>query len=76
MYFSGQGVTQDYIKAVEYYLQAEAQSKLTPVSAGNLAKCYTMGISNLPDMNKSKERIEQLHNVISTNHLIDMLKKL
>ncbi len=76
MYFSGQGVTQDYVKAVEYYLQAEAQSKLTPASAGNLAKCYTMGISNLPDLNKSKERIEQLNNVISTNHLVDMLKKL
>ena len=76
MYFEGRGVTQDYVKAAEYYLQAEAQSKLTPTSAGNLAKCYTMGISSLPDKNKSKERIEQLKKVSSTNNLVEMLKKL
>jgi TPR repeat protein len=76
MYFSGQGVTQDYVKAVEYYLLAEAQSKLTPASAGNLIKCYNMGISNLPDKNKTKERIEQLQKVVSTNNLVEMLKKL
>lgn len=76
LYFSGQGVTQDYVKAVEYYLLAEAQSKLTPASARNLAKCYTMGISSLPDKNKSKERIEQLNKVISSNSLMEMLKKL
>ena len=76
MYFEGKGVTQDYVKAAEYYLLAEAQSKLTPASAGNLAKCYTMGISSLPDKNKSQERIEQLKKVSSSNILVEMLKKL
>lgn len=76
MYFSGTDVTQDYVKAVDYYLQAEAQSKLTTTSAANLSKCYTMGISNLPDKNKSKERIEQLKKVTTTDNLSDMLKKL
>ena len=76
MYFEGKGVTQDYVKAAEYYLLAEAQSKLTPASAGNLAKCYTMGISSLPDKNKSQERIEQLKKVSSSNNLVEMLKKL
>ena len=35
-----------------------------------------MGISNLPDKNKTKERIEQLQKVVSTNNLVEMLKKL
>ena len=76
MYFEGRGVAQDYVKAVEYYLMAEAQSKLTPASARNLAKCYSMGINNLPDKNKAQERIEALNKVRSTNKLLDMLKKL
>jgi len=76
MFFEGHGVTQDYVKAAEYYLLAEAQSKLTPASAANLAKCYEMGISSLPDKGKSKERIEKLKKVTATNHVLDMLKKL
>lgn len=76
MYFEGNGVAQDYVKAVDYYLQAEAQSKLTTSSARNLAKCYQMGISSLPDLDKSKERMEALGKVSSDNKLISMLKKL
>lgn len=76
MYFDGRGVAQDYVKAVDYYLQAEAQSKLTSASARNLAKCYQMGISNLTDLEKSKERIEELGKVNSENKLANMLKKL
>lgn len=76
MYFEGRGVAQDYVKAVEYYLMAEAQSKLTPASARNLAKCYSMGINNLPDKNKAQERIEALNKVRNVNKLLEMLKKL
>ncbi len=76
MYFEGTGVAQDYVKAVEYYLMAEAQSKLTATSARNLAKCYTMGISNLPDKDKSQERIEALGKVQSENKLEKMMKNL
>ena len=76
MYFEGRGVPQDYVKAVDYYLMAEAQSKLTAASARNLAKCYSMGIENLPDKNNAKERIEALGKVRDTNKMIEMLKKL
>ena len=76
MYFEGRGVAQDYVKAVEYYLMAEAQSKLTTTSARNLAKCYSMGINNLPDKAKAQERIEALNKVRNENKLLDMLKKL
>lgn len=76
MYFEGQGVAQDYVKAVEYYLAAEAQSKLNTQSAKNLARCYKMSISNLPDLNKSEERIEALSQVRNEDHLLEMLKKL
>lgn len=76
MYFEGQGVSKDYVKAAEYYLMAEALSKLTPASARNLAKCYTMNISSLPDLNNAQARIEQLNKVTASNRLLDMLKKL
>ena len=76
MYFEGKNVTQDYVKAAEYYLKAEAQSKLNAQSAKNLAKCYQMSISSLPDLKKSDERIEALGKVRTENHLLDMLKKL
>lgn len=76
MYFEGKGVAQDYVKAVEYYLAAEALSKLNAQSAKNLAKCYTMSISNLPDLNKSEERIAALGKIQTENHLAEMLKKL
>ena len=76
MYFEGRGVAQDYVKAVEYYLMAEAQSKLSAQSAKNLAKCYTMGISNLPDKDKAQERIEALNSIRNGNKMKDMLKNL
>ena len=76
MYFEGQGVAQDYMKAVEFYLAAEAQSKLNSQSAKNLARCYKMSISNLPDLDKSEERVEALVKVRNDNHLLEMLKKI
>jgi len=76
LYFEGKGVAQDYVKAAEYYLQAEALSKLTESSARNLIKCYNMGISSLPDVNKKDERIKALEKVKSTDKVTEMLKKL
>lgn len=76
IYFEGRGVAQDYVKAAEYYLQAEALSKLTSSSARNLIKCYNMGISSLPDMNKKDERIQALNKVSSADNLLEMLRKL
>lgn len=76
MYFEGKNVAQDYVQAVKYYLAAEAQSKLNAQSAKNLAKCYQMSISSLPDLKKSAERIEALGKVRNEDHLLEMLKKL
>ena len=76
LYFDGTGVSQDYVKAATYYLMAEAQSKLTPTSARNLARCYTMGIASLPDKEKAQERIEALNKVQNVNRLNEMLKKM
>lgn len=76
LYFEGKGVAQDYVKAVQYYLQAEALSKLTASSAQNLIKCYNMSISNLPDLNKKEERIKTLNKISSADNVLTMLKKL
>jgi TPR repeat protein len=76
LYFEGKGVAQDYVKAVQYYLQAEALSKLTASSAQNLIKCYNMSISNLPDLNKKEERIKTLNKISSADNVLAMLKKL
>lgn len=76
IFFEGRGVAQDYVKAAEYYLQAEALSKLTSASARNLIKCYNMGISSLPDMNKKEERIRALEKTSSNDYVTEMLKKL
>lgn len=76
IFFEGKGVAQDYVKAVEYYLQAEALSKLTSTSARNLIKCYNMGISNIPDLNKKEDRIQALGKVSSIDNVLDMLRKL
>ena len=76
LFFEGKGVAQDYVKAANYYLQAEALSKLTASSAQNLIKCYNMDISSLPDLNKKEERIQALKKIISADNVLTMLKKL
>lgn len=76
IYFEGKGVAQDYVKAAEYYLQAEALSKLTASSARNLIKCYNMGISSLPDVSKKEERIRTLEKTSGKDYVTEMLKKL
>lgn len=73
-YFNGDGVSKDLTKAATLYLQAEAQNRLTPVSAKNLITCYERGISVLPDVKNASKRIETLKNAISNNCLIDLLK--
>ena len=76
IYYEGKGVAQDYVKAAQDYLQAEALSKLTESSAQNLIKCYNMGISSLPDLKKKEERIQALKKITSTDNVLEMLRKL
>lgn len=76
LYFNGDGVSQDYVKAAEYYLRAEQQCGLTALSAKNLAKCYKMEISALPDIENKAVRMAALNNLADNTHLSDMLKAL
>ena len=73
MFFSGDGIAKDYVKAAEYYLKAEKQNYLSPASAQNLIVCYERGISSLPDINNSKQRIAELKETKPNNNLVDML---
>ena len=73
-YFNGQGVTQDFTQAARLFLQAEAQRHLTPEAAKLLAQCYQKRIGILPDLNKAKQRIEQLNKVQNNDRLFSLLK--
>lgn len=73
-YMEGKDVTQDYVKAAKLYLKAETQHKLTPDAARNLAKCYQLKVSALPDLNKAKERIEQLKATKTVDRLQGLLR--
>lgn len=73
MYFSGEGIAKDYVKAAEYYRKAEKQNYLSPASAQNLIACYERSISSLPDINNSKQRIAELKETKQNNNLVDML---
>jgi len=75
-YMEGKGVPQDFTKAAQLYLQAEAQGHLTPESARNLADCYTKSVSVLPDLQNAKERVEQLRMHKPNESLIVMLSLL
>ncbi len=70
------GMVQDMVKAVDYYLKAEKQFCLNSASAKHLAECYRLDINNLPDKNKAQLRMEALKNWQDTDHLKDMLRKL
>lgn len=72
-YTAGDGMVQDYVKAAQLYLQAEAQHHLTSTSARNLANCYEKRISVLPDLNNAKKRIEDLKKVKDNDRLITIL---
>lgn len=76
MYMSGTGVNRDYTQAAKYYLQAEAQNRLTSSAAKNLAECYNKKISVLPDLDKAKERAVALTKHKENNNLILFLKNL
>ena len=73
-YMAGDGVPQDFVKAAQYYLQAESQLRLTVASAKNLAKCYEKRISGLPDMDNVEKRIEQLNAHQQNDRLMYLLK--
>lgn len=76
MYYKGDGVTQDFTLAAKYYLMAEAQHRLSPASSLSLASLYEREINSLPDLDKKKERIDQLKKVKENNNLIQLLKAL
>ena len=73
-YMDGSGVPQDYVRAVQLYIMAEAQHHLTPQSAKNLAKCYEMQIATLPDLKDAKKRIEKLNNTKQNDRLMAVLQ--
>lgn len=76
MYMSGSGIPRDYAQAAKYYLLAEAQNRLTAHSALNLANCYYMKISVLPDLDKAKERAASLALHRDSNSLVTFLTRL
>lgn len=76
MYMKGRGVPKDYIKAAQLYLAAESQRHLTLESAKNLAKCYSMRIAALPDLDNADKRIERLNNQKENTKLVTFLKNL
>lgn len=72
-YMEGNLVAQDYVKAATLYLKAEAQHKLTPEAAKNLAKCYQLKVSSLPDLNNAKQRMEKLKAYKADDKLTELL---
>ena len=75
-FFVGDGVAKDYSEAAKLYLQAEAQNRLTPSAAKNLAYCYERGFKVLPDLADAKKRIEVLKKYKPSNSLMGLLNSL
>ena len=75
-YMTGNGVVKDFTKAAEFYLMAEAQNYLTPLSAKYLAECYKKKLSVIPDISDADKRIEQLGKQKANNSLIRLLSKI
>lgn len=73
-YFKGEGVSQDYAKAVGYLLRAEAMKSLSVEGAKCLAKCYQNKVSALPDLRDAAERIQKLSNIKENDALVRMLR--
>ena len=59
-YMEGEDVGQDLTKAAGMYLQAERLHYLSPASAKNLARCYEMKVTSLPDLDKAESRVKEL----------------
>lgn len=74
--FNGDGVAKDLTRAARLYLAAEAQNRLTPAAAANLAACYGRRLSALPDADDAKARIAALNEVKTNNRLEQMLESL
>lgn len=73
---TGDGVVKDMTKAARLYLLAEAQGRLTYLSAQNLAVCYEKKIGILPDLANAAKRIEQLRGYKINDTLVEMLKSI
>ena len=75
-YMTGSGLSKDLTKAALLYLDAEAQDRLTPKAAKNLAECYQQKINVLPDLADAEKRIKELNKVKANDNLISLLKLL
>ena len=75
-YYNGNGISKNLTKAALLYLDAEAQGRLTPQSAKNLADCYRQKLNVLPDLADAEKRIKELNKMKANDHLISMLKLL
>ena len=73
-YMIGDGVPKDFSKAAVLYLDAEAQNRLTPQSAKNLAECYQKKVSVLPDLKDAEKRISKLNRQKTNGNMISLLK--
>lgn len=66
-YYSGNGVEQDYEKAVEWYLKAEKQGEWDCNANYTLAKCYEYGIG----VKQNYAEAEKRYRIIADNNMYE-----
>lgn len=74
-YMTGNGIPKDITMAAKLYLRAEQMHQLTPEAARNLAKCYELKVTALPDLNKAEERIKALNDIKNNERLNTLLAR-
>lgn len=70
MYYEGRGVSQDYVRAVQWYNKAKEQGQLSENSSKRFAECYKNGWG----IEKDEAAAESILSAIHTSHIAQLLK--